>query len=168
MLFYFLCLLHFWARVPEQAYAHMHPTCAHRSKYAHTCSWPVQAGLYIGVDITKSVLESLPSFCNGLGTMNIASSRGRTINLTTRGIGLELRYVLEKVLGTQDCPTLRLGSHHCVLRLNLDKIMFNTCILTRTHNSIRLNIQHGIIHPKIHTYPSIKHKEPNHTHIYKP
>ena len=143
----------------------MHPTYAHRSKYAHTCSWPVHIGLCIGVDTTKSVLESPPSFCNGLGTMNIASTQGRTINLTTRGMCLELRYVLGKVLGTQDCPTLRLASHHCVLHLNLDKIMFNTCILTHTHTNIRLNIKHGIIHPKTHTYPSIKHKEPNHTHI---
>ena len=69
-------------------------------------------------------------------------------------MGLEFRYVLGKVLGTQDRLTLRLASHHCVLRLNLDKIMFNTYILTHTHTSIHLRIQHGIMIPKhIHTHP---------------
>jgi len=165
LLFCFLCLLHFWARVPEQACARMHLTCTRKSKYAHTCSWPMHTGLYIGVDTMESVLESPPSFCNDLGTMNIASSQERTIDLTTRDMVLGLRYVLGKVLGTQDRPTRRLASHHCVLHLNLNKSMFNTCILTLTHTSIHQNIQHGIIHPKTHTYPSIKHKEPNHTHI---
>ena len=44
--------------------------------------------------------ESLPSFCNGLGTIYIASFRGKTIDLTTGDMGLEFRYTLEKVLGT--------------------------------------------------------------------
>ena len=60
--------------------------------------------------------ESPPSFCNGLGTMNIASFQGRTIDLTTRDMGLEFRYVLGKVLGIQDHQTLRLASHYCVLQ----------------------------------------------------
>ena len=88
--------------------------------------------------------------------MYIASSQGMTIDLTTRDMGSEFRYVLGKVIGTQDCPILRLASHHCVLCLNLDKIMFNTCILTHTHTSIHLSIQHGIIHHKTHTYLSIE------------
>ena len=75
------------------------------------------------------VLESSPSFCNGLGTVYIASSRGRTIDLTIRDMGSEFRYVLRKVLSTQNRLTLRLASHHCVLCLNLDKI--NT--LSHTH-----------------------------------
>ena len=60
----------------------------------------------------------------------------------------EFRYVLGKVLGTQDRPNLRLASHLCVLRLNLIKSMFNTCIYTHTHThtSIHLSIQHGIFH----------------------
>ena len=82
------------------------------------------------VDITE---ESPPSFCNGLGTMNIASFQGRTIDLTTRDMGSEFRYVLGKVLSTQNCPTLRLSSHHCVLCFNLIKNMFNTYIYTHTH-----------------------------------
>ena len=60
----------------------------------------------------------------------------------------DFKYILRKVLGTQDCPTLRLASHHCVLRLNLIKNMFNTCIYTLTHISIHLSIQHDIFHPK--------------------
>ena len=79
--------------------------------------------------IPQKVLESALSFCNDLGTIYIASSQGRTVDLTTRDMGSEFRYILRKVLGTQDHPTLRLASHHCVLRLNLDKIIFNTCIL---------------------------------------
>ena len=63
--------------------------------------------------------ESPPSFCNGLGTMNIASFPERTIDHTTRDMGSEFRYILGKVLGTQDRPTLRLASHHCVLCLKL-------------------------------------------------
>ena len=123
-------------------------------------------------NITKSgkyghngIVELPPSLCNGLGTVYIASFRGRAIILTTRDMGSEFRNVLGKVLDTQDCPTLRLASHHCVLHLNLDKIMSNTCTLnSHTHTSIHLSIQHGIIHPKTHTYPSIKHEEPNHTY----
>ena len=108
--------------------------------------------------------ESSPSFCNGLRTIYIVSFQGRTIDLTTRDMGSEFRFVLGKVLGTQDHPTLRLASDHCVLHHNLDKIIFNTCILTHTHTSIHLSIQHGIIHPKTHTYPSIKPMKPNHTY----
>ena len=74
---------------------------------------------------------------------------------------------LEKVLDTQDRPTLMLASHHCVLRLKLIKNIFNTCILTHAHTSIRLSIQHGIIHPKTHTYLPLNKKEPNPC-IYKP
>ena len=44
--------------------------------------------------------EMPPSFCNGLETIYIASSRGRTIDLTTTDMGLEFRYTLGKVLGT--------------------------------------------------------------------
>ena len=45
--------------------------------------------------------ESPPSFCNGLGTIYIVSSLGRTIDLTTRDIYSELiRYDHGKVLGT--------------------------------------------------------------------
>jgi len=86
-------------------------------------------------------MESPPSFCNGLGTIYIASSQGRTFDLTTRDVGSEFRYVLGKVLGTQDCPTLRLDSHHCVLCLNLIKNMFITCIYTHTQTNIHLSIQ---------------------------
>ena len=74
-------------------------------------------------------------------------------------MGSEFKYILGKVLGTQDCPTLRLASHHCVLYLNLIKSMFNTCILTHTLTSIHLSIQHDIIIPKQHTYLSIKQQE---------
>ena len=43
------------------------------------------------VDTTE---ELSPSFCNGLGTMNIVSFQGRTINLTSRDMSLEFRYIL--------------------------------------------------------------------------
>ena len=62
--------------------------------------------------------ESPPSFCDSLGIIYITSFQGRTIDLTTRDMGSELRYHLGKVLGTQNCPTLRLASSHCVLGLN--------------------------------------------------
>ena len=75
-------------------------------------------------------------------------------------MGLEIRYTLGKVLGIQDCLTLRLASHHCVLHPNLIKNKFNTCIYTLTHTSIHLSIQHGIFIPKQHTYQP-KAREPN-------
>ena len=52
------------------------------------------------VDTMGMCWESSPSFCNGLGTVYIASFRGRTIDLTTRDMGSEFGYVLGKVLGT--------------------------------------------------------------------
>ena len=74
------------------------------------------------------------SFCNGLGTIYIASFRGRTIDLTTRYVGLELRYDLGKVLSTQNRPALRLVSSHCVLCLNLIKGTLKIVILnSHTH-----------------------------------
>ena len=56
-------------------------------------------------------------------------------------LGSEFRYALGNVLGTQDCPILRLASHHCVLYLNSIKNHLNTCILdshTHTHNNMHL------------------------------
>ena len=61
-------------------------------------------------------------------------------DLTTRDMGLELRYVLRKVLGTQNCPTLRLAFHRCVLCLNPIKGTLNIVILTHTHINIHLAI----------------------------
>ena len=85
--------------------------------------------------------ESPPSFCNGLGTIYIASSRGKTFfDLTTRDMGLELRYSLRKVLSIQNCSTLRLASSHCVLCFNPIKGTLNIVILTHTHTSIHLTI----------------------------
>ena len=82
-------------------------------------------------------MGSPPSFCNGLGTIYIASSRERTIDLTTRDMGSKLRYSLRKVLGTQNHPTLRLASSHCVLCLNPIKGTFNfASILTHTPSYI--------------------------------
>ena len=62
-----------------------------------------------------------------------------------QSMGSEFRYALRKVLGTQDRPTLRLATHHCVLCPNLIKNVFNTCIYTHTHISIHLSVQHGIL-----------------------
>ena len=77
--------------------------------------------------------ESPSSFCNGLGTIYTASSRGRTIDLTARDMDSDLRYGLGKVLETQNRPTLRLVSSHCVLCLNPIKGTFNIAsILTHT------------------------------------
>ena len=73
--------------------------------------------------------ELPPNFCNGLGTMNMVSFQGRTIDLTTKDMGSELRYGLRKALGTQNHPTLRLASSCCVLCLNLIKGTFNIVIL---------------------------------------
>ena len=63
------------------------------------------------------MISTPPSFCNGLGTIRITSSRGKTIDLTAKDMGLELRYCFGKVLGIQNRPTLRLASSHCVLCL---------------------------------------------------
>ena len=38
----------------------------------------------LGTVDTRGLLESPPSFCNGLGTIYISSFRGRTFDLTTR------------------------------------------------------------------------------------
>ena len=78
-------------------------------------------------------LELPSSFCNRLGTIYIASSQGMTIDLTTRDMGSKLRYSFRKLLGTQNRPTLRLASSHCVLCLNPIKGTFNIAsILTHT------------------------------------
>ena len=70
---------------------------------------------------------------DGLETIYIASSQGMTIDLTTKDIGLELRYGLGKVLGTQNRPNLRLTSSHCVLCLYPIKGTLNiVSILTHT------------------------------------
>ena len=85
-----------------------------------------------------------------------------------QSLGSNFRYVLGKVLGTQDRPTLRLASYHCVLYLNLIKSTFNTCTYTHTHTHthtiIHLCIQHGIFHPKqnILVYLSQKKKRIQH------
>ena len=73
-------------------------------------------------------MELPPSFCNGLGTIYIASFEEGPFDLTSRDMGLELRYGLAKVLGTQNHPTLRLASHHYVVCLNLIKGTLNACI----------------------------------------
>ena len=101
----------------------------------------------------NGIMVSPPGFCNSLITIYIATFRGRTTILTTRDMSSEFRYVLRKLLGTQDRPTLRLASHHYLL-----------CLNSHTYTSIHLSIQHDIIHPKTYTYPSIQHKEPNHTY----
>ena len=77
---------------------------------------------------TQRQWESPHSFCNGLRTIYITSSRGRTIDLTTRDMGSELWYGLGKVLGIQNRPMLRLASSHCVLCLNLIKGTLNIVI----------------------------------------
>ena len=73
----------------------------------------------------------------------------------------EFRYVLENVLNTQDRSTLRLAFHHCVLRPNLIKNMFDTCIYTQTHTRIHLSIQPWH-HSSQNTYPSLKRKRAKH------
>ena len=72
--------------------------------------------------------ESPFSFCNGLGTIYIVSFQGRTIDLAIRDMSLKLRYGFEKVLGTQNRPTLRLASSYCVLCLNPIKGTLNIVI----------------------------------------
>ena len=69
-----------------------------------------------------------PSFCNGLGNIYIVSSQGRTIDLTTKDMSSELRYGLEKLLGTQNHLTLRLAFFHYVLCLNPIKGTLNIII----------------------------------------
>ena len=55
------------------------------------------------------------------------------LGLTTREMGSELRYGFWKVFGTQNRPTLRLVSSHCVLCLTLIKGTLNIAsILTLT------------------------------------
>ena len=83
-------------------------------------------------------------------------------------MGLEFRYTLRKVLGTQDHLTLRLASHHCVLCLNLIKNIFNTYFLTHTHASIHLTYNHGIIIPKQLTYQPKAKESQTQTQIRNP
>ena len=98
----------------------------------------------------------------GLGTMNIASFRKKTFGLILPKYGFRVQVrSWEDVLGTQNCPTQMLASHHCVLRPNLIKNMFNTCIYTRTHTSIHLSIQ-SQHHSSQNTYPSLKQKRVKH------
>ena len=73
--------------------------------------------------------ESLPSFFNYLRTIYIASSQKMTIDLTIRNMGSKLRYGFEKMLGTQNHPTLKLASSHCILCLNPIKGTLNVVIL---------------------------------------
>ena len=74
-----------------------------------------------------------------------------------QSMGSKFRYALGKMLGTQDRLTLRLASHHCVLRPNLIKNMFNTYIYTHTHANIHLSIQ-SWHHSSQNTYPFLKQK----------
>ena len=69
--------------------------------------------------------ESPPSFCNGLGTIYIASFRGRNVLSYYQSMSSEFRYSFRKVLGTQNNLTLGLASSHCVLCLNPIKSIFN-------------------------------------------
>ena len=63
----------------------------------------------------------------------------------------EFRYDFGKVLSTQNYPTHRSASTHCVLRLNLIKDMFNIASKTHIHTSIHIRIQHGIYPTLIHS-----------------
>ena len=78
-----------------------------------------------------------------------------------QSLGLEFRYALGKVLGTQDHPTLRLAFHHRVLYLNIIKSNLNTCIYTYPHTNIHLNIQYDIFIPKQHSYQPKTKRDPN-------
>ena len=112
---------------------------------------------YMGVD-TKGELP--PSFCNSLRTIyyyiySVLFEEG-PFDLTTRDMSLEFRYTFGKVLDTQDCPTLRMASHHCVLYLNLIKNNSIFVSITHIHASIHLNIQPWHHHPKTTYHTSIK------------
>ena len=65
-----------------------------------------------------------------------------------QNMGSEFRYGFGKVLGTQNFLTRGSASSHCVLRLNPIKDIFHIVILTLTHTSIHLSIQHETNHPK--------------------
>ena len=80
-------------------------------------------------------------------------------------MGSEFRYLLGNVLGTQECPTLRLASRHFVLYLNLIKSMFNTCILTHTHTSIHLSCNMASFIPNPNHTSNHAHQA-NLTYIY--
>ena len=80
--------------------------------------------------------------------MNIASFRGKIIDLTTRDMSSELRYDYGKVLGTQNHPTLRLASSHCVLQPNPIKGMSNIVYLNHARASIHLKINMASNIPK--------------------
>ena len=79
-------------------------------------------------------------------------------------MGSEFRYGLEKVLSTQNYPTHRLASTHCVLRFNPIKCTFNIASShthTHTHkHTSKHTIWYFIPRPNIHlscssTNPSI-------------
>ena len=77
-------------------------------------------------------------------------------------MGSELRYGLRKVLGTQNHPTLRLASLHCVLCFNPIKCTLNTAsIFTHTHTHINTHLTHNMA-SIIPNHTSIMHiKQPN-------
>ena len=60
-------------------------------------------------------------------------------------MGSELKYGLGKVLDTQNYPTLRLASLHCVLCLNPIKGTLNIVILT-------LSLSLSLTHTHTHTH----------------
>ena len=81
----------------------------------------IKLSITSGVATVGTRGESPPSFCNGLGTIYIASFPRKDLWSYYQSMGSEFRYALRKVLGTQDRPTLISASHHCVLILTLLK-----------------------------------------------
>ena len=74
----------------------------------------------------------------------------------------EFKYVLRKVWGTQNRPTLRLDSHHCVLYFNLIKSTFNTYIYTHIHTHTSMHTTWHLSSQTKHTYLSTPKKGAKH------
>ena len=65
-----------------------------------------------------------------------------------QSMGSEFRYDFKKVLGTQNRPTSGSASTYHVLRLNLNKDIFNIAFFTHTRTKIHLTIDMASIIPK--------------------
>ena len=115
-----------------------------RLVYQH---WLVMA--FVGVDAKGHFQESPPSFAMTQEPYIQRHFKERPFDLTTRDKSSELRYGLEKVLGTQTHPTIGLASHYCILCLNPIK----------PKSTIHL-IMH-IKQPIIHLIMASKHSSPH-------
>ena len=84
----------------------------------HILGWLQVTFFVIQPSQVKSRSGPNPSWPDLWTTLYIASFSRKDLWSYYYSMGSEFKYALGKVLDTQDRPTLRLASHHCVLCLN--------------------------------------------------